>query len=109
MNILSVFDWGFGIEKRARTFGKLLWSPFPETKHEKSSNSDRIRRKNSGENSGRTFEKIRELSFCNSLREQKGHIRKTHKISENLLDGLVPLGHPAGVPARMPFSVRFFL
>ena len=42
-----------------------------------------------------------------TTREQKRQIRKkSHKISENPLDGLVFVGHPAGVPAKMPFSVR---
>ena len=37
----------------------------------------------------------------------KAHKKKSHKSSENLLDGRVSLGHPAGVRAKMPFSVRF--
>ena len=37
----------------------------------------------------------------------EAHKKKTHKISENPLGDRVSLKHPAGVPAKMPFSVRF--
>ena len=40
--------------------------------------------------------------------EAKAHKKKSNKISENPLDGRVSLGHPAGVPAKMPFSVRLW-
>ena len=43
-----------------------------------------------------------------TTRAQKRHIRKkSHKFSENPLDGRVSLGHPAGVPGKMAFSERF--
>ena len=37
----------------------------------------------------------------------KAHKKKSHKFSESLLYGRVSLGHPAGVPATLPFSVNF--
>ena len=36
---------------------------------------------------------------------ERAHKNKSHKISGNPVDGRVSLGHPAGVPAKMPFSV----
>ena len=43
-------------------------------------------------------------------RQQERHIRKKkqHEISERPLESVVSLGHPTGVPARMPFSVIFY-
>ena len=38
---------------------------------------------------------------------RKAHKKKSQKISESPLDGWVSLGHPACVPAEMPFSVNF--
>ena len=41
-------------------------------------------------------------------RAEKAHQKKkAHNISENPLDGWVFVGHPAGVPAKMCFSVSF--
>ena len=41
------------------------------------------------------------------LGRRKGTREKSQKISESPLDGQVSLGHPAGVSAKLPFSVRF--
>ena len=38
---------------------------------------------------------------------EKAHKEKSHELSENPLDGRVSQGHPAGVPAKVLFSVRF--
>ena len=38
---------------------------------------------------------------------EKAHKKKSHKISENPWMAGFSLGHPAGVPAKMPFFVRF--
>ena len=38
---------------------------------------------------------------------EKAHKQKSLEISEKPLDSRVSLGHPAGVPAKIPFSVQF--
>ena len=47
------------------------------------------------------------LFICNKKEAKKAHKKKSYKISENPLEGRVSLEHPAGVPAKMPLSVRF--
>ena len=62
-----VFAWGFGIEKGQGFLVHFLWSPFPGKQSAQNpqkfwGNSE----ENSGENSGRKFERFREISFCKS-------------------------------------------
>ena len=40
---------------------------------------------------------------------EEAHKKKSHKVSEKPLDGRVSLGHPAGVPAKMPLFWSVFL
>ena len=41
------------------------------------------------------------------VRPTKAHKKKSNEISESPLDSQVSQGHPAGVPANLPFSVTF--
>ena len=43
------------------------------------------------------------LYWMNFTLREKAHKKKSLKISENLMDGLVSLGHVANVPAKMLF------
>ena len=63
------FAWEFCIEKWRGFLVNFFWSPFPTKRSTK--NPQKIRgnsEQNSGQNSGRKFEKFRKLSFWNFLR-----------------------------------------
>ena len=48
---------------------------------------------------------LRPVFFSQRLAAEKAHGK--NRISEHLLDGRLSLGHPAGVPKKMPFSLSF--
>ena len=65
VNIFFVFAWEFCIEKWGGFLVNFFWSPSPTNRSTKSPR--KIRGKfgaNSGQNSGRKFEKFGKLSFC---------------------------------------------
>ena len=47
------------------------------------------------------------LILISGPEQGKSTQEKSHKFPENRLNGRVSLGHPAGVTARLPFSVSF--
>ena len=47
------------------------------------------------------------LAVARKSGAEKAHKNKSPKIFEIPMDGWVSLGHPAGVPAKRPFSVSF--